>query len=178
MEFWVALFRGINVGGRNRLPMKSLVAIFDQLGCTNVKTFIQSGNAVFQSPSLTEQALERKIQAAVNQKHGFEPAIMLFPAELFVAAAVANPFPDAELEPKTLHLFFLGAQVTAVDDEKIEELKNATERYQIVDNVFYLHAPDGIGRSKLAAGVERCLGVPVTARNWRTVTKITEYIQK
>jgi len=177
MKVWVALFRGINVGGRNRLPMKSLVAILCQLGCRNIKTVIQSGNAVFEAPTSAPQLMEKKIQVAVNKAHGFAPAVMLFPAELFVAARVANPFPDAEIEPKSLHLFFLGTEATAVDEEKIGELKSGTERYQLVDNVFYLHAPDGIGRSKLAAGVERCLGVSVTARNWRTVTKITEFIQ-
>ena len=87
-------------------------------------------------------------------------------------AIESNPFPEAEAEPKTLHLFFLSSAASAADVVSISERKSRSERYQLTDRVFYLHAPDGIGRSKLAANVEKLLGVTVTARNWRTVQKL------
>ncbi|MCB0263597.1 MAG: DUF1697 domain-containing protein, partial [Calditrichaeota bacterium] len=84
----------------------------------------------------------------------------------------ANPFPEGESEPKSLHLFFLAAPPENPDIAKIESLKSDTENYKLIGSVFYLHAPDGIGRSKLAEKVERALGVPATARNWRSVCQI------
>jgi len=172
MSHWVALFRGINVGGHNRLPMKSLVAMLEALDCTDVKTYIQSGNAVFRSSQSDAEALQDKIRQIVKSEHGFEPMVLLMPAKAVAKACDDNPFPEGEVEPKSLHLFFMAAAPANIDEKKLAGLQSDTERYALLNNVFYLHAPDGIGRSKLAASVERCLGVPVTARNWRTVNKI------
>ncbi len=86
----------------------------------------------------------------------------------------SNPFPEAEAEPKTLHLFFLASAPEAADIESLTEAKSPSERFHLTDHVFYLHAPDGIGRSKLAANAEKYLGVAITARNWRTVQKLRE----
>jgi uncharacterized protein (DUF1697 family) len=172
VSHWVALFRGINVGGHNRLPMKSLVAILEGLGCTDVKTYIQSGNAVFRFPRSSSDTLPDEIRHSVKSEHGFEPMVLLLSARALAIARDANPFPEGEAEPRSLHLFFLATKPANIDAGKLAALQNDTERYALLDDVFYLHAPDGIGRSKLAASVERCFGVPVTARNWRTVNKI------
>ena len=83
-----------------------------------------------------------------------------------------NPYPEAETEPKSLHLYFLAAEPENPDLTKLHSLKTDTERFSLQGKVFYLHTPAGIGRSKMAAGVEKALGVPATARNWRTVNKI------
>jgi uncharacterized protein (DUF1697 family) len=87
-------------------------------------------------------------------------------------AMVSNPFPEAESEPKTLHLYFLASTPQNPDLQTLDSIKQANEQFKLIDNVFYLYAPDGIGRSKLAARVEKALGVAATARNWRTVCKI------
>jgi uncharacterized protein (DUF1697 family) len=89
-------------------------------------------------------------------------------------AVRSNPFPEAESDPSTLHLYFLAASPENPDLEGLEEIKDDRERFFLGDDVFYLHAPDGVGRSKLAANAERLLGVPATARNWRTVRKVME----
>jgi uncharacterized protein (DUF1697 family) len=86
----------------------------------------------------------------------------------------SNPFPDAESEPSRLHLFFLAAAPENPDLDLIEALRAETERFALTGDVAYLHAPDGIGRSKLAARMERALGIAATARNWRTVGKVLE----
>lgn len=95
--------------------------------------------------------------------------VLFFVVALFLPASSTS---EAESEPKTLHIFFLVFEPENPNLDMLENLKRNRERFKLVDKLFYLHAPDGIGRSKLAARVEKALGVPVTARNWRSVCKI------
>jgi uncharacterized protein (DUF1697 family) len=148
------------------------VAILQELDLENVKTYIQSGNVVFQSNRTDLKELSEEISVAVGKNHGFTPHVMLLSIDDFQAAMAVNPFPEGEAEPKTLHLFFLDSVPQDPDLNALEAIKAESERYRLINNVFYLHAPDGIGRSKLAAKVERVLGVSTTARNWRTVSQI------
>ena len=178
MTIVVALFRGVNVGGHNVLSMGDLVSVLESLGLTDVRTYIQSGNAVFRANSTALPKLKDRIKAAVKQACGFEPNLILLDATEFRRAIAANPFPDAELDPAKLHLFFLESSPPALDTRSIDRIKSASERYELVDAVFYLHAPDGIGRSKLAAKAEKLLGVPATGRNWRTVRKLAEIAEQ
>jgi uncharacterized protein (DUF1697 family) len=169
----IALFRGINVGGRNTLPMADLRDLLQDLGCENVRTFIQSGNAVFRH-SGSGSRLAGRIREAILSKYGFEPAVLILTTDHVERAVQSNPFPDAVSDPSKLLLFFLFEAPEHPDLEAIEEIRSDGERFALVGSVAYLHAPDGIARSKLAARVGRALGVEVTARNWRTVTKILE----
>lgn len=178
METYVALFRGINVGGRNVLPMKELVALLENLGLQNVRTYIQSGNVVFRSENDDLSELSSTIRSEIKKHHGFEPHLLLLGREDLEKAIGVNPFPEAESEPKTLHLNFLASVPANPDLNVLESLKKENERFHLDGNVFYLHAPDGVGRSKLAANAERLLGVPMTGRNWRTVTKIMEMAEE
>lgn len=172
MHHWIVLFRGINVGGNNIVPMEQLVEVLQNLGCQQVKTYIQSGNVLLEHALSDKQALALLICEQVSEAFAFKVSIMLLSVEEFRCAAKQNPFPQAENEGKTLHLYFLGAKPINADLAGLEASKNGSELYQIVDQVFYLHAPDGIGRSKLAAKAEKLLGVKVTARNWNTVNKL------
>ena len=172
MSTYIALLRGINVGGSNILPMRELIVLLEELGLSRVKTYIQSGNVVFQSGHNDIKELAQKISAAIGNSHGFAPHIFLLDLSALQAAVAANPFPQAENDPNTLHLFFLDEVPQNPDWAALESIKAETEQYRLVNNVFYLHAPDGIGRSKLAGKVEKVLGVAVTARNWRTVSKV------
>jgi len=174
MNTFIALFRGINVGGHNILPMRELVAVLEGLGLQNIRTYIQSGNVVLDSRGSDGVALAKKIREGVHRSHGFAPEVMLLKSGEFGNAIKSNPYAHAESEPKTLHLFFLGTKPKKPDMKKLEDLQRDNERFALKGKVFYLHAPDGIGRSKLAASVEKALGVNVTARNWRSVCKIAE----
>lgn len=156
--------------------MKDLVRILEELGCTHVKTYIQSGNAVFRHRALAP-GLTKKIRAAVAAAKKFEPAVLLLTHEQLERAAKANPFREGEDDPSKLHLNFLTTKPKKPDLELLEGLRAKAERFELKQSVFYLHAPDGIGRSKLAAKVEKALGVPVTGRNWRTVQKLLELSQ-
>lgn len=172
MQTWIALLRGINVGGHNILPMAKLKRDLETLQLHNVRTYIQSGNCVFSSTIKTASTLSEKIENCIEEHHGFRPQLLLLRRKDLRAAIAANPFPEAASDPKTLHFFFLAEPASSPNMEALEEMKSSTERFQLTSGVFYLHAPDGIGRSKLAASAARQLGVVTTGRNYRTVEKL------
>jgi uncharacterized protein (DUF1697 family) len=174
MKTYIALFRGINVGGRHILPMKELVALLEGLGCRNVKTYIQSGNAVFESKVNNTSQISKQISAEIKKSRGFEPHVLLLRLEELEKAIASNPFSEGEKDPKALHVGFLISTPKTPDLKTLEGLKANREEFKLLDNIFYLYAPEGIGRSKLAASSEKLLGVPLTDRNWGTVRKIME----
>lgn len=172
MNTWIALFRGINVGGNNLLPMKSLSSLIEDLGGSNVQTYIQSGNVVFRAASNDGAGLSKRIVAAVMKAHGFAPRVMLLTRSELKQAVCANPFKHAEAAPKSLHLAFLEEPPRRADLEGLNAIKRADESFALGKRVFYLHTPAGFGDSKLAGRYEKLLGVAATARNWNTVMKL------
>jgi len=176
MKTYIALFRGINVGGNNILPMKDLVKILEGMGFKDVKTYIQSGNVVFKSYPINTKTIAKEISGKLLKKFGFEPTVILLEKDEFKKIADKSPFKTSE--GKTLHTFFLESEPRNPDLKAINEVKSSTEEFKLLKNVFYLYAPDGIGRSKLAAGVEKKLGVPSTGRNWNTISKLIEMAEQ
>jgi uncharacterized protein (DUF1697 family) len=158
--------------------MKELAAVLEEFGARNVKTYIQSVNVVFVSPDKDAARLAGKISLAIKKRRGFEPHVLLLELKDLERAIKKNPFPEAADDPQILHAGFLASAPEKPDLKTLESLKSNGERFRLIDNVFYLHAPDGIGRSKLAAKAEKLLGVPMTDRNWRTVCKIREMAQE
>ena len=174
MTTWIALFRGINVGGKHTLPMKVLKALLEQNGCVEVQTYIQSGNALFRSKLSDADRVAKRISAAVSADHGFEPRVLALTFGELQKAAAGNPFPEAGDDPKSLHLFFLAERAKKPDLAGLESLKANGEDFVLRGKVFYLYTPNGFGTSKLAGRAERLIGVPATARNWRTVKTLLE----
>jgi len=172
MKTWIALFRGINIVGNNRLPMKDLKRLLEKNACVDVQTYIQSGNVIFRSAAPDPSRLAKQLGAAVSARHGFEPHVLVLTPRELANAAAGNPYPEADEHPATVHLFFLAARPKKPDLESLESLRTSTERFTLKGKVFYLHTPDGFGRSKLASRAERLLGIEATARNWRTVTTL------
>ena len=177
-QTWIALFRGINVGGRNLLPMATLREILGGFQLQNIRTYIQSGNVVFDGVDISPLDLTKKIAEGIQQRQGFSPSILLLTSAQLQAAADANPFPGATSDPKSLHFLFLAERPVSPNLDFLQERKSATEQFVLTDLVFYLHAPEGIGRSKLAAVTEKNLGVVTTGRNYRTVKKLLEMVQQ
>jgi len=173
----IALFRGINVGGSNTLPMRELVERLRAVGLRDVSTYIQSGNVVFRSREDDTADLADRIKSAVRESHGFTPEVMILTPNQLEDALESNPYPQAEGEPRSLHLFFLATIPDDPDLEILESIKRDSEDFELRGSIFYLHAPEGIGRSKLAARVERALGVPATARNWRSAQKTLDMVR-
>ena len=178
MQTWVALFRGINVGGNNILPMKALLDLMTQVGCEEAQSYIQSGNVLFKYKDVNKAELATLLSTLVEQHFGFKPKVLLLRADEFCQLLANNPFKQAYDQPKNLHLFFLDEPANSADIEKLNALKSATEQFDLQQDGFYLYAPDGIGRSKLAEKVEKCLGVATTARNLNTLVKISELLAK
>ncbi len=176
MTILIALLRGINMGGHHKLPMKELSSLLAGMGLRDVQTYIQSGNVVFRGEAKDKAVLAAKISAAIEAQHGFAPQVLLLDEDELRKAMVNNPYPEAEPEPTSLHLLFMAEAPPHADLKKLEALKTASERFTLKGKVFYLHAPDGVGRSKLAANAERLLGVPTTGRNWNTVCKLAEMV--
>ncbi|MEX0720131.1 MAG: DUF1697 domain-containing protein [Balneolaceae bacterium] len=175
MKKYIALLRGINVGGNHILPMKELRTMLEMLGFQEVRTYIQSGNVVFSHDGqVGVSEMADRISRQISKEYGFEPRVLLLELEEMQQAVDSNPFPEAEEEPKNLHLNFLAAVSSNPNLDEMEKLKKPSEQFILKDKVFYLYAPEGIGRSKLAAKVEKLLGVSVTGRNWRSVRKIME----
>jgi uncharacterized protein (DUF1697 family) len=176
MNTYIALFRGINVGGKNILPMKDLVKILEDLGCEEIQTYIQSGNVVFRINQGNANKIAEEISLKILEKYSFEPKVWLLKSDDLHAAIDNNPFETKD--GKALHFFFLASHPESPDLGHLAAIKSDSEKFKLVENVFYLYAPDGIGRSKLAAKVERYLGVPVTARNWNTISKLDSMVKK
>ena len=175
MTTFVALLRGINVGGKNILPMQAFSELLTELGCIDVATYIPSGNAVFRYSGKPAE-LTDMISTAIESKFGFRPSVLVLTADEFDDVARENPFVVEASDPKFLHVWFMREPATSANTTRMGELESGGEKFLLTDSAVYLYAPDGVGRSKLAAGMEKCLGVPATARNWRTVCKIGEML--
>ena len=174
MNTYVAFFRGINVGGNNPLPMKELVAALESIGARKVRTYIQSGNAVCESDEKNLARLSKQLSTEINKRCGFEPHVHILTLDALSKAIAENPFPEAVADPSSLHLGFLASPPKSPNLEKLATLRKDSERFLLTERVFYLPAPEGVGRSKLAANSEKLLGVQMTDRNWKTVCKVKE----
>jgi uncharacterized protein (DUF1697 family) len=169
----IVFLRGLNVGRSRRIGMDAVRAALEEAGFREVRTYLQSGNAVaLPPPGPDHHALAASIETRLTRVVGSDVGVLvLTPVEL-AACIAANPFPDAASEPRTLHAFFLNDRPSEDAVRRLADLARDGERVAVSGRVLYLHAPAGIGRSRLAGNVERSLGVAATARNWRTVTTV------
>jgi uncharacterized protein (DUF1697 family) len=174
MTTWVALLRGVNVGGRNKLPMKRLRQILDALGFADVATYIQSGNCIFRSEIDDGQKIATRIADGIAAEFGFRPSVFALTREELDAAIAGNPFANRAVDPKFVHLFFLARPVSSSDKPAMRALAAPGDEFALAGKVFYLLTPAGIGRSKLAEKLEKFLAVDMTARNLRSAIKIAE----
>ena len=174
MPAYVALLRGINVGGNRLLKMADLREIFVAAGADDVATYIQSGNVVFTHPARSERTLAAELERRIAKAAGFAVPVVLRTAGQLARVIEDCPFPDADAGH--LHVAFLAARPVA-NVPAIDARAFAPERCAAVGRELYLYLPDGMGRSKLAAAVlakPKAIGAGGTARNWRTVLKLNE----
>jgi uncharacterized protein (DUF1697 family) len=173
---FVALYRGINVGGNNLVKMQALRALHVALGHEDVKTYVQSGNVVFRA-SGTAKSLENAIAAAFEKEFGFPAKVMVRGAGDWKKIVADNPYAKEAADPKKVHVAICAG---APDRKRVQALLEKTggpEAFAIVGQTLYMHAPEGVGRSKFAAGLERACGVPATGRNWNTVEAVRGLIE-
>jgi uncharacterized protein (DUF1697 family) len=177
MRTWIALFRGINMVGRHLLPMKELMVLLEGLGARDVKTYHQSGNAVFRHSEMDAARLASSISTTIRKQYGFEPYVFVLEVQEFSRILAENPFPEGISEPE-LCIFLLSDVPEFPNLEALEAVKKESERYVLHGKVFYLHAPQGTYRSKLVGRIEHSLGVTGTGRAWGTIKKIMEMVKE
>ncbi|EPH46665.1 DUF1697 domain-containing protein [Streptomyces aurantiacus] len=176
-KIYAALLRGVNVGGSRKLPMARLRALLEGLGHGDVRTHLQSGNAVFAADHGDEESLAAEIRDALEREFGFTVDVLVRDAAYLKAVADGCPFPAATLEGKQLHVTYFSAPVDAARFAAIDQAAHLPEEFRLGDRALYLYAPDGLGRSKLAEALARpalTKGLIATSRNWNTVTKLVE----
>ncbi|MDQ6797044.1 MAG: DUF1697 domain-containing protein [Actinomycetota bacterium] len=170
MTTYVALLRGINVGGRHKVAMADLKALLAEAGGENVSTYIQSGNAVLTHPARSPDKLAADLGRRIEAMTGFPVAVIVRTAAAMAAVVRKNPFPGREA---SLHVTFLSddpppGALDAVDAEAF-----LPEEFALVEREIYLHLPNGMARTKLPQALD-VFATPVTTRNWRTVDKLAE----
>ena len=170
MKTYIVLFRGINVGGKNTLPMKELTAVLAENDYVDIKTYIQSGNVVLRS----QKKPDSNIRSLVQNNFDIKSEVFAIDESDFISAVKNNPYKSKE--GKTIHFYFCKSS-PKLNVTKLKKLKAESEKYHIEGKILYLYAPEGIGRSKLVANIESCLGVPSTGRNLNTVNKIQSMLK-
>jgi uncharacterized protein (DUF1697 family) len=181
----VALLRGINVGGRNRIAMPALRDAVEALGHTDVSTYIASGNVLFTPRrKAASTRLAGQLEEAIDEAFGIRPRVAVLARDDLARTVQRNPYAD-ESNPKYVHAVVFGdppgSQMRAFVAAALEaaRTKGSPDEATFVDDVLYLHTPAGLGRSELAVQLGRA-GGPLsskgsgTARNWSTVTKLLE----
>jgi uncharacterized protein (DUF1697 family) len=172
---FIALLRGINVGGNRKVPMADLRALCDAAGFTDVKSYIQSGNLVFASKG-TDQATEKKLEAAIEERFGFAVEVIVRSAKEWATYAKGNPFRDeSKTDGKHVVLLLSKAKPKADAAATLGPRALAGEVIESVGDALWIYYPKGIGDSKLTpALLDRAVGSTVTARNWQTVTELAK----
>ena len=183
MATHVALLRGINLGGRNKVPMAELRSVVTSLGHTGVSTYIQSGNVLFTTAEDDPAKLAADLEAAITEAFGVRSGVVVLSREDLARVLDTNPHPE-EPNPKLVHVVFLTAEPPPDVLGRIEAAQSAAaakgsaDTATVIGPALFLHTPDGYGKSELAQVVLRVLGTPAkngivaTARNWSTSAKL------
>ncbi|MDQ3890843.1 MAG: DUF1697 domain-containing protein [Actinomycetota bacterium] len=172
---YVALLRGINVGGRTTVSMADLRMLFLALGSEDVTTYVQSGNVVFKFPLASPAELAPPIEAEIRRRLDLSVKVVVRTGAQLARVVADNPFAADGLDPGKLHVAFLAespdpARVHALEAKPVER-----DEFRVVGEEVYLHYPSGYGKTKLTnAFLEKQLAVAATTRNWRTTTKLAE----
>ena len=166
------MLRGINVGGQKSVRMDSLRASFETLGYRSVRTYVQSGNVIFDSASVLGAGLTKKIGEQIMRDYGFPVALILRSAAEMTKVVRENPFlKERGIDPSKLHVTFLSDRPTSL--EKMKGLKGEPDQHRILGREVYLYCPGGYGRTKLSNNtIEKALSVEATTRNWNTVSTL------
>ena len=189
MASHVALLRGINVGGRNKVPMADLREVVASLGHTGVSTYIQSGNVLFSTAEKDTAKLAAALESAIEERFGIWSSVVVLSRDELAQVLAANPYPD-EPNPRMVHVVFLNAELPGSLLDRISAAEGAAAAKGSRDTVhvaggwpaaaMFLHTPDGFGTSELAQNVFKIIappkksrpGLAATARNWATATKL------
>lgn len=175
---YLAILRGINVSGKNKIKMEDLRTLLRSLDFQEVQTYIQSGNIVFATAKMSTTTLAEKIHQLILKKYGYDvPVLVKTKAEL-KAVATQNPFlNDRSEDIKFLHVTFLAENPETEKWELIDNEKYKPDEFQVSERALYVFCPNGYGRTKLNNNFfEKKLKTTATTRNWKTVMKLAEML--
>ena len=171
----IALLRGINVGGKNKLPMKDLTAMFREAGCEDVRTYIQSGNVVFSAEPELARDIPSLISDSIMSRFGYSVPVVVRTAREIQQIVEVNPFAQAGFEANRLLVFFMADLPDKAMVESLDPDRSPGDEFAVVGREVYVHYPNGVARSKLTnAYFDSRLSTTCTGRNWRTVNKLLE----
>jgi len=174
---YIALLRGINVGGNNKLPMRDLTTIFQQAACTEVRTYIQSGNVLFQAETCLQPGLRLRLQQAIHAHAGFDVPVVLRSAAEMRKALKDNPFVAAGADPSLLHVYFLADSAAKQAVAALDYDRSPGDSFVVKGKEIYLHLPQGVARTRLTnVYFDKQLGTVSTMRNWRTVETLVNLL--
>jgi uncharacterized protein (DUF1697 family) len=178
MNIYISLLRGINVGGQKKLPMETLRRIYQRLGFTNVKTYLQSGNVIFNGSATTSDLLRQQLEAGLSQACGYAVQVFIRHPDEIQRIVRNNPFlADHNIDLSKLHVCFLYQQPVEGAWSKVTAPANVPDQFARGETVIYLYYPNGYAKAKIPASFfEKLLGVPLTNRNWNTVTALDNII--
>jgi uncharacterized protein (DUF1697 family) len=170
---FVALLRAVNVGGNNKIAMPALRVTLESLGYSDVTTYIQSGNIVFDSTQRKSAALVPQIEAAISRDFGLAIDVVVRSARELTTAIESNPYVGRITNPLALHVVFLNEAPDRARVNTLDPTRFRPDEFTFGTRELYLHCPDGVGRSKLpSALLTKLAPEPATMRNWNTVTKL------
>jgi uncharacterized protein (DUF1697 family) len=176
-QTYVALLRGVNVGGANRLPMERLRALFAQAGASNVESLIQSGNIVFDASESRAHAIVDGVAREIEREFGFAAPMVLRDAAAWRTLTDGNPFLARGADPGTLHVLCLSQAPTDAALARLDPNRSPNDEFVVRGSDIYLRLPSGVARAKLThAWFDSNLRVVSTLRNWRTVLKLADLI--
>lgn len=171
----IALLRGINVGGRNKLPMKDLSAMFRETGCSDVRTYIQSGNVLFRAEPTLSEAIPSLISELILSRFGYQIPMVTRTTQELQEVVKANPFAESGTEENRLLVLFLADLPDRADIEALDPNRSPGDEFVVLGREIFLHYPSGVARSKLTNSYfDSRLCTFSTARNLRTVKKLLE----
>lgn len=174
MPTYISLIRGINVGGHKKVKMEQLRKSVEALGFQRVRTYVQSGNIVFQSPRQPVATISKKIEGAILAEFGHTTPVITKTSEEIARVLESNPFlKQTAIDLTRLYVVFFSGRPKPLDVKKLESIPSGADQFRCQDDILFLHLPNGAGESKLAnAPFEKLLSVRGTARNWRTVNNL------
>lgn len=172
MPRYVVLLRGVNVGKGNRVPMAGFKRLLEDLGCTQVTTVLNSGNAVVSWPGRSGTALAQAVGAALQQQFGVLTPVLVRSAAALASVVKHNPMPPADEEHSRFLVVFPQDAGALKALSSLAALASAPERFEVTDEAAYLSCPAGLLASKVGTALVGKAGAAVTTRNWATVLKL------
>jgi uncharacterized protein (DUF1697 family) len=174
MPTYISMLRGINLAGHKVVKMEQLRALFESLGFARVRTYIQSGNVLFEAGKISTSVLSSRIEKKIHSEFGFPVAVISKTSEEMGKAIESNPFlKEKGIDISKLHVTFMWQAPAQTDLKKLEALAAAPDQFRCLRTEVYLYCPNGYGKTKLSNNtLAKLLGRGATTRNWKTVNKL------